>query len=483
MPEYKPTHWHLDLPNEVFIPDRESHKEIRYPQESLQAPTEERVYIPPTNEQLAQTKADVRSFECTTVTDVPETECEALVALYDSTNGAGWVDNTNWLTSNTAGEWFGITVEGGHVTLINLWGNQLFGPIPSEMGSLINLSILDLGINQLNGPIPTELGNLVNLEELYLSGNQLTGLIPTQLGNLTNLRYIDFCGNQLSGAIPTELGNLVNLEELYLWGNQLSGQIPSDLGNLSNINDLYLNSNQLTGPIPQELGDLTNLFHLNLSNNSLAGDVPESFTDLINLCEATNQEDPCYGEYGLNLGYNNLTVPAEEPTASFLELKDPDWYLTQAIQQEILGDTGDTLISYDENIEIVIPPNSFEGIATFIFDPQPYPNQSTGSLSFAGNSFELTAWVGTEPLTSFDEPLVFTIHYNENAIGAITEDNLILYYWDEDQTSWLDAVTTCEFGEYTRNLEQNWLSLPVCHLSEFALMTNPFNIYLPMVMQ
>ena len=96
----------------------------------------------------------------------------------------------------------------------------------------------------------------------------------------------------------------------------------------------------LSGNIPPELGNLTTLNHLDLSDNTLSGDFPASLTNLVDLCEPGNLEPPCYGKYELNLGYNRLNVPAPEPPASFLDTKDPDWYLTQAVEEEIPGDTG-----------------------------------------------------------------------------------------------------------------------------------------------
>jgi hypothetical protein len=42
------------------------------------------------------------SFACSTVSDIPQTECEALLALYSSTNGATWTNKTGWLATTTA---------------------------------------------------------------------------------------------------------------------------------------------------------------------------------------------------------------------------------------------------------------------------------------------------------------------------------------------------------------------------------------------
>ena len=131
------------------------------------------------------------------------TDRAALAALYNTTNGSSWLDDTNWVSSRPLGEWYGVSTDAdGRVTELDLRDNQLSGSIPSELGNLANLKGLDG--NQLSGPIPSqpipsELGNLDNLERLWLDGNQLSGSIPSQLGNL-------------GGSIPSELGNLANLQ-------------------------------------------------------------------------------------------------------------------------------------------------------------------------------------------------------------------------------------------------------------------------------
>jgi Leucine-rich repeat (LRR) protein len=222
-------------------------------------------------------------------------ECNALVALYNSTNGSGWTDNTGWLANNTPCLWFGVTCSGGSVIKIDLEFNQLSGSIPPGLGSLTNLAELWLTSNQLTGSIPPELDKLKNLTDLWLDGNQLTGSIPAELGNLSNLQNLELDYNQLTGIIPSELGKLTNLEDLWLSDNPLtSGSIPSWLGNLTNLQFLGLDGIQLTGDIPTELGSLVKLTQLSLSNNQLSGNVPSWLYNLT------------YLQY-LNLNGNQLT--------------------------------------------------------------------------------------------------------------------------------------------------------------------------------
>ncbi len=53
--------------------------------------------------------AKAQSFSCSSVTEIPVTECQELVTLYNSTNGANWTNNTGWLSTNTPCSWYGIT--------------------------------------------------------------------------------------------------------------------------------------------------------------------------------------------------------------------------------------------------------------------------------------------------------------------------------------------------------------------------------------
>ena len=256
---------------------------------------------------------------------------EALVALYNATDGPNWNANDNWLTDAPLGDWYGVTTDaGGRVTVLYLYDNGLSGPIPPELGNLADLVYLSLGSNELSGPVPAELGNLSNLVRLYLYENALSGSIPPELGNLANLETLELSFNALSGPIPTEFANLSNLEILSLSFNALSGTVPVALGNLANLMRLYLRSNALSGAIPPELGNLANLEILRLSSNELSGAIPAELGNLSNLVrlDLRGVEDsfqdalsgPIPVELGrlsnletLDLGFNDLSgpIPAE----------------------------------------------------------------------------------------------------------------------------------------------------------------------------
>ncbi|CAM4040485.1 MULTISPECIES: PKD domain-containing protein [Flavobacterium] len=208
------------------------------------------------------------------VATIPQSERDALIALYNATGGANWTNTTqgkgvwpindpnaavtSWNATTNTG-WYGVTVTNGHVTHLGLWSNNLEGEIPNEIGDFIGLTNLLLGVNKLSGNIPSSIGNLINLKTLQISDTFISGTIPTSIGNLSNLINLYLSSNQLTGSIPNIFNNMPNLIRLWLRRNKLSGNIPSSIGNLSSLQDLSLYQNELSGILPVSLKNLTNL--------------------------------------------------------------------------------------------------------------------------------------------------------------------------------------------------------------------------------
>ncbi len=351
--------------------------QVKNQAEGDESPLERPAYIAPSEESLHLTEEQVQAFDCGTVTDVPRKECEALVTLYQSTNGAGWMNSTNWLQSTTVGKWFGITVESSSVTsiylsdnklngrlpdaignfdnleILNLSGNKLqgsipvsisqlsamtylllndnalSGEIPGTIGQLKNLYYITLSNNQLSGNIPPEIGDLLKLDQLILSGNAFNGSIPVSIANLKELTYLSLSSNQLSGNIPLTIGSLTKMQAMDLSYNQFSGTIPAELGQLIELERLYLVANNFFGRIPSEFGNLVNLKSLLLERNSFSGDLPVSITKLVNLCGGTDNPADCKLWQKTDFGHNCFNVPQPEPQNSFMTTKDPDWAETQ----------------------------------------------------------------------------------------------------------------------------------------------------------
>jgi Leucine-rich repeat (LRR) protein len=244
----------------------------------------------------------------------------ALVEFYDSTRGAFWSNNTNWLSATQPiSNWNGIALDAqGRVSTIHLPSNNVEGILPNCLNNLTGLQNLRLWQNKLSGRVPTF--NLPNLIDLSLQDNQLTGNVPTfnlpelvglrlylnQLTgpipplNSTKLEDINFADNQMTGSIPDY--NLPFLRIIHLYNNKFTGSIPSFsgtqmqyllldrnllTGSLPNFNLplkwLNVASNRLTGAVPNL--NIPSLELLYMGNNQLTGSIPASFQTLTNLQE------------------------------------------------------------------------------------------------------------------------------------------------------------------------------------------------------
>ncbi|PRP89557.1 hypothetical protein PROFUN_00821 [Planoprotostelium fungivorum] len=175
--------------------------------------------------------------------------------------------------------------------------SDLTGGLPSDIGNLQRLQVLDLSFNSLTDSIPRSIGSLSSLTYLNLTNNQFTGKIPREMSKLSKkIRTISLSQNHFTGPLPDissmsllqrfharsnsfsgdfpSLDNCTSLVEIHLEVNLLDGIVPQGTCGAVNLSGLYFHTNQLTGYLPQCLGNLNNLSIIMGSNNILEGPIP-----------------------------------------------------------------------------------------------------------------------------------------------------------------------------------------------------------------
>ncbi len=235
---------------------------------------------------------------------ISNAERGVLVSIYNSTSGETW--NRNWKMDQDPKNWFGVVIQNGTVTELNLAGNALKGSFPSTLSGLTNLTKLDLSNNQLAGEVSTGISTLSSLKKLDISNNRLTGNPSSALGSLIQLEDLGLGGNQFAipdvnpllqnysniktlnlsdlglQNIPSRITVFSNLETLVLDNNPIPSNAFSNIANHPKLTNLSLSGLQLS-QIPTQVTQLTQLTTLNLSNNMLTEQTASGISNLTNL--------------------------------------------------------------------------------------------------------------------------------------------------------------------------------------------------------
>ena len=144
-------------------------------------------------------------------------ERDALIALYQSTGGENWTNNTNWCTDKPLSKWYGVNVSDNRVTSLSLAYNNLVGDLPDVFDGLQELTTVYLPGNKLTGTLPSSLVTLEKMDYLHLYYNQLSGTLPSEFTKFMDHYYhLDLGNNQLSGKLPESITSHVNWKNLWV---------------------------------------------------------------------------------------------------------------------------------------------------------------------------------------------------------------------------------------------------------------------------
>ncbi|KNC55490.1 uncharacterized protein AMSG_01754 [Thecamonas trahens ATCC 50062] len=172
-------------------------------------------------------------------------------------------------------------------------GLPLLSKIPTSLGKLTALTILDLSRNDIK-VLPDVFAPMDALTRLNVSSNALTAL-PDSIGKLGKLNFFNASENSLA-SLPSSISGLTSLKELELTRNALAAlppaiakltslrlldlghnelvELPACIGALVSLKDLSVKHNKLTA-LPLELGKLRDLRILNVNSNELDELPPE----------------------------------------------------------------------------------------------------------------------------------------------------------------------------------------------------------------
>ena len=163
--------------------------------------------------------------------------------------------------------------------------------LPAQLGTLVNLKVLEIQCLENLEDLPEEIGNLKSLDTLNMdegNGCQMNVAIPASIGKLSNLKVLDLYGaldyrflkddkisdeQRKQKELPKTIVNLVNLEVLYLGRNGLKA-VPSQVYSLRRLKVLNLDFDDIN-EIGDSISNLTNLKELSLIGDSISN-LPES---------------------------------------------------------------------------------------------------------------------------------------------------------------------------------------------------------------
>jgi len=191
-------------------------------------------------------------------------------------------------------------------------------------------------------------------------------------------------------------------------------------------------------------------------------------------------------------GIKTITVLAENCGGSARRTYTVTIAALEGVSGIVSPTQGITLVYTDPQglpTTVEVPAGAVTDVTEIRFTPVPSPTEPiTGGLRFASHAFDLDAYRGgvLVPGFVFVRPVTITIHYSDVDVAGLDESTLALYYWQRHTGggAWVDAATTCP-ADYVRRPDQNWLALPLCHLSRFGVMGYGahYDIYLPLVVR
>ena len=181
---------------------------------------------------------------------------------------------------------------------LRLGHNKLSSPLFPALSHQAELLELNVTHNEMSGDVlffkcflaccvsagKNPWTNLRLLAVIDLSFNQFTGEVNS-LGYILRPRVLDISSNFFVGEVPSSLPNA--LVTFNASNNQLSGTMPTDAfeRRMDELETIDVSGNQIVGALPMGVAEIGALKTLILANNSFTGTVHSEWSEMSSLSE------------------------------------------------------------------------------------------------------------------------------------------------------------------------------------------------------
>ena len=168
------------------------------------------------------------------------TDFAALKDFAISLNYKGWKDSSNWMSSKSICDWFGVQCSKGRVTQVELKENNLKGTWPDSIGTLSKLESL-----VFDGTRPTSYAGCSDTDFGYSD-------FPSSFWSLSELTTFSAENACLGGELvdgASGVGNLTKLVEFSIHQNKVGGRFPAAFDSAPGLQILKLDRNPINGTV------------------------------------------------------------------------------------------------------------------------------------------------------------------------------------------------------------------------------------------